>query len=80
MDWYNLTLEQWLRTTLSSWMTLPLVFSETIPIDRANYFYCRVPDGVYRNIQWQWFCPKLGCNYGYKNGAYVSAITICNQQ
>ena len=83
MDWYDITLEQWLNSTLSSWVSLPLVATtySTPPADPTNYFYCRTPglSAVYKYVRWRWVCPKLGWNCN-KKGAYVAAITVCNQQ
>ena len=57
--------------------------SGLITTDPKNYFYCHAPDGVYKYLRWRWFyvrCPKLGWNCNAKSGAYVAAITVCNQQ
>jgi len=57
-----------------------------VGFDPNDYFYCRTPvalGGVYKYVKWRWFyvrCPKLGINCNSESGAYVPAITVCNQQ
>lgn len=59
-------------------------------LTKDNSFYCLKPNGVYTRVRWKYFllqCPKVifmdvagtpSCNTN--SGAYVAAITVCNQQ
>jgi hypothetical protein len=48
-----------------------------------NTFRCLKPNGVYTNVTWRFFfvkCPKANLQCNANSGAYVPAITVCNQQ
>lgn len=44
---------------------------------------CKKPNGVYTTVTWRYFlanCPKVNQLCSGFSGAYVPAITVCNQQ
>jgi hypothetical protein len=55
----------------------------TVTVDYTKYFDCHVSNGVFKHLKWRYFyvrCPKLSLTCNAKSGAFVSAITVCNQQ
>jgi phage FluMu protein Com len=48
-----------------------------------NTLRCRKPNGVFTEVTWQFFfanCPKLNQLCSADDGAWVAAITVCNQR